>query len=98
MEEPIRIKGKITAIKDPGGYFFIASPAMPYTKIFAHWSTLPNTVNFLDLSKGMELSFEVERYTDRDGKDKGWRAKNIQIEIVESESKGIPEAKVERIR
>jgi cold shock CspA family protein len=94
MNDTERLTGRITKLMEGGGYGFIASPEKKFTKIFFHWSSLPNDVNFLDLKKGQHVTFECSKYISEDGEDKGWRATKI---LLEDELKGIKEADVERI-
>jgi cold shock CspA family protein len=52
-----RIEGKIIHLGS-GGWGFITSESMPYTRIFFHWTTLEgNTLRFPDLKKGMRVLF-----------------------------------------
>lgn len=67
--------GKITRI-DKTGWGFISSQDKPFTRIFFHWTSLSQkTSNFVDLKRGMKVSFELIEY-----QDKGWRA--IKIEVI----------------
>lgn len=89
-----RLTGRISKLVESGGYGFIASPEKKFTKIFFHWSSLPDNVNFMELHKGQHVTFECSKYINREGTDKGWRATNI---LLEDEFKGIKEADTERI-
>ena len=72
--EQKEIEGKITKI-DPAGYGFIISPDLPFTRIFFHWTALrQDTLNFLELKKGMRVKF-----TPIDFNDKGYRAMKVFV-------------------
>lgn len=72
--DPERIEGKIIKIS-PEGWGFISSKAIPFTRIFFHWTSLnQNTLNFKELETGMMVEFipiEVE--------NKGWRANRVSV-------------------
>ena len=72
-----RVIGKIIKLELNGGWGFISSQDIKFTRIFFHWSSLTqNTLRFDKLEKGMLVSFvpiEVE--------GKGIRA--IKIEVIE---------------
>lgn len=68
---PRRIQGKILHINkdtEKGGWGFISSKEIPYTRIFFHW-TYVQTPPFLELNKGDEVEF-----TPEEDEEKGWRA------------------------
>ena len=70
-----RVKGKIIFISEEG-WGFISSLEIKFTRIFFHWTGLnQNTLNFVELKKGMEVEF-----TPKDYEDKGVRA--IRIEVI----------------
>jgi len=51
-------KGKIIFIEETKGFGFIISPDIPFTRIYFHWTGLsPDTLNFKELKKGMEVEF-----------------------------------------
>lgn len=91
MENPIQINenkrylGTIIHINKEGGYFFIVSRELKFTRIFAYWSALvPSTLNFSQLTKGMKVWFNAIRYVDPNTKiDKGIRAIKIDVEVEE---------------
>ena len=76
MNEPKRVIGKIIKLELDGGWGFISSKDIKFTRIFFHWSSLnQNTMKFDQLKRGMLVSFvpiEVE--------GKGTRA--IKIEVI----------------
>lgn len=83
-----RIFGKITKVdkrEDGGGYGFISSREIPYQRIFFHWTSLLS-YNFLELERGMEVSFipiETKEYVNKEGEvipSKGWRAIKVKVE------------------
>ena len=61
------IQGTITNIvtgneKKKGGYGFIASPDLPFERIFFHWSGLrQDTLRFPDLKKRMRVEFQLQK-------------------------------------
>jgi cold shock CspA family protein len=70
--------GKIIKLSTEG-WGFISSKDKPFTRIFFHWSALNgDTLNFLELKKGMMVEFECIAY-----QDKGWRA--IKIDVIDKE-------------
>lgn len=75
QEPKKRYIGKITGINKTRGYGFISSKEIPFTRIFFHWTGLLNeTINFLELEKGMEVEFETTEFPD-----KGTRATRIDV-------------------
>lgn len=51
-------KGTIIFVEEAKGFGFIASPEIPFTRIYFHWSGLKqDTLNFTQLKKGMEVEF-----------------------------------------
>jgi cold shock CspA family protein len=75
--EPERIEGKIVKLDD--GWGFVASKAIPYTRIFFHWSALnQDTLHFTQLKKGMTIEFEPLEIPDR-----GLRA--IKIKVIDED-------------
>lgn len=76
------IKGTITNIVNgnatkKGGYGFIASPELPYERIFFHWSGLKqDTLRFPELKKRMRVEFQLQ-YNEHDG----YRA--IKISVIQ---------------
>ena len=77
---PDRIKGKIYYINDDttnGGYAFISSPSIPFTRIFMHWQSLEHdTKHFTELRNGTEVEFKAIKHPDL-----GWRA--IKVRVIE---------------
>lgn len=76
-----RMTGKITKLDlgDKGGWGFISSKQKKFTRIFFHWSALTqDTLNFVELKKGMEVEF-----TPVEVPEKGWRA--IRVRVIEQE-------------
>jgi cold shock CspA family protein len=70
-----RIIGKIIKLNKDGGWGFISSKDIPFTRIFFHWSALvQDTLNFIELKTKMEVEFTPYEY-----KDQGWRAKNVKV-------------------
>ena len=81
---PELIEGSIYYInknEDKGGYGFISSKAIPYERIFFHWSDLkPNTVKFRDLKKGMKVHFKpLYQEPNEFNNKKGYRAIQVRV-------------------
>jgi len=75
-----RVVGKIIKISN-GGWGFISSMEIKYTRIFFHWTALrQDTLRFDQLKNGMKVEF-----TPLETEGKGWRA--IKIRVVK-EDKG----------
>lgn len=75
-----RVMGKIIKVSD-GGWGFISSREVKFTRIFFHWTSLKqNTVNFTELKNGMKVEF-----TPVEVEGKGWRA--IKIVVIPEEAK-----------
>jgi len=83
-----RLYGQIMFVnKSPekGGYGFIKSPSVPFTRIFFHWTELIG-YEFLELEKEMDVSFfayESKDWTNDDGeliRGKGWIAQKVRVE------------------
>lgn len=69
-----RVKGKIIKVSD-GGWGFISSKEIKFTRIFFHWTSLKQgTLGFTDLKNGMQVEF-----TPVEVEGKGWRAIKIQV-------------------
>lgn len=63
-KEDSKIEGKIIHL-GTGGWGFITSEELPYTRIFFHWTTLEgDTLRFPDLKKGMRVRFVPQVRTD----------------------------------
>lgn len=78
-EVPERVTGKIIKLS-PGGWGFLSTKEIKFTRIFFHWTALEqNTLNFTELKMGMNLSFKPIKLVD-----KGWRA--IQIHVVDEKT------------
>ena len=79
ITEEKRIRGKIIKVS-PGGWGFISSKEIKFTRIFFHWTSLrQDTVKFADLKNGMKVEF-----TPIEVEGKGWRA--IKINILPDET------------
>ena len=79
--EEIRVKGKIIKVSE-GGWGFISSKDIKFTRIFFHWTSLKqDTLKFTELKNGMKVEF-----TPIEVEGKGFRA--IKIEVIPNE---IPE-------
>lgn len=78
-----RYTGKIVHLnqnREGGGYGFIVSKDVPWTRIYFHWSgLLQQTCHFSELKKGDELEFQLIEIPE-----KGWRA--IRIDVFENEN------------
>ena len=71
-----RVIGKIIKLELDGGWGFISSKDIKFTRIFFHWSSLnQNTLKFDQLKRGMLVSF-----VPIEVKYKGIRA--IKIEVI----------------
>lgn len=76
--EDNRVRGKIIKVSD-GGWGFISSKEIKFTRIFFHWTSLKqNTLKFQDLKNGMRVEF-----TPVEVEGKGYRA--IKIEVLQDE-------------
>lgn len=76
--EDNRVRGKIIKVSD-GGWGFISSKEIKFTRIFFHWTSLKqNTLKFQDLKNGMKVEF-----TPVEVEGKGYRA--IKIEVLTDE-------------
>lgn len=81
------IQGIITNIiypdevkKKKGGFGFIASTALPYERIFFHWSGLrQDTFRFPQLEKKMKVEFILEYSEPSDEHEGGYRAIKIKV-------------------
>jgi cold shock CspA family protein len=73
-----RIQGKIIKLdqsEEKGGWGFISSKDLKFTRIFFHWTSLKqDTLKFPDLRNGMKVEF-----TPVEVQDKGWRAIKIRV-------------------
>ena len=75
-----RVVGKIIKISS-GGWGFISSLEIKFTRIFFHWTALrQDTLRFQDLKNGMKVEFTP---LETDGKS--WRA--IKIRVIKDEPK-----------
>ena len=76
--EELRVHGKIIKVSD-GGWGFISSKDIKFTRIFFHWTSLKqDTLKFQELKNGMKVEF-----TPVEIEGKGWRA--IKIEVLQDE-------------
>lgn len=73
-----RITGKIIKLdqsEEKGGWGFISSKELKFTRIFFHWTSLKqDTLKFPDLRNGMKVEF-----TPVEVDSKGWRAIKIRV-------------------
>jgi cold shock CspA family protein len=73
-----RVKGKIIKVSG-GGWGFISSKEIKFTRIFFHWTSLKqDTLKFQELKNGMKVEF-----TPVEVEGKGWRA--IKINVIPDE-------------
>lgn len=95
VEDPIpevttKVRGKIHLI-DESGYGFIISRAVPFRRLFFHWTFLENdTLTFDKLEEGMIVEFKPVDIPDlvENGvtiRKRGWRA--IKIKVLPGEDK-----------
>ena len=76
-EKNERIIGKIIKLDMDGGWGFISSKEISFTRIFFHWTGLnQDTLHFTKLERGMQVEFEVLEV-----ENKGLRA--IKIKVLE---------------
>ena len=69
-----RVKGKIIKVSS-GGWGFISSKDIKFTRIFFHWTSLKQeTLKFTELKSGMKVEF-----TPVEIEGKGWRALKIGV-------------------
>lgn len=79
-----KIEGKIIHL-GTGGWGFITSEELPYTRLFFHWTTLEgDTLRFPDLKKGMRV-----RFVPQVREDGTYRA--LKIRVVESSIPKLPD-------
>lgn len=78
---PDRATGKIMKLnksEEGGGYGFISTKDIPFTRVFFHWSGLvPDTLPFLEMEEGMHVEFKPIKWND--GR---WRA--IKVRVIDS--------------
>jgi cold shock CspA family protein len=88
-----KIVGRIIKVSR-GGWGFISSRDIEFTRIFFHWSALKqDTLNFKELEVGMFVEFIPTKMEGR-----GYRA--IQVKVIpkvkySEPTEGIPEASVQ---
>lgn len=79
-----KITGKITKVHREGGWGFIISEEIKFTKFFFHWTGLSqDTLKFPELQAGMKVKFVPINLTEevKEGeKKRGPRA--IKIEVI----------------
>jgi len=76
------IKGRVTKV-DPKGYGFITSEALPFERIFFHWTSLKHdTLNFKKLLRGAIVEFIPIKGTDNVTKIESIRA--IKISVIKN--------------
>lgn len=69
-----RVQGKIIIVHEEG-YGFIISQAVPFRRIFFHWTFLEeSTKKFEELEEGMKVEFKPIEIPG-----KGWRAIKIKV-------------------
>lgn len=74
MTDEQRVKGKIIKVSS-GGWGFISSKDIKFTRIFFHWTSLKQeTLKFTELKSGMKVEF-----TPVEVEGKGWRALKIEV-------------------
>ena len=74
MTDETRVVGKIIKVS-AGGWGFISSKDIKFTRIFFHWTSLKqDTLKFQELKTGMKVEFTP---VEVDGK--GWRAIKINV-------------------
>lgn len=81
------IKGIITNIiyedkerNKKGGFGFILSDALPFERIFFHWSGLrQDTLRFLELQKKMKVEFVLKYSEPNEEHEGGYRAIKIRV-------------------
>jgi len=72
--DEIRVKGKIIKVSE-GGWGFISSIDIKFTRIFFHWTSLKqDTLKFTELKNGMKVEF-----TPIEVEGKGFRAIKIGV-------------------
>jgi cold shock CspA family protein len=73
--EETPIQGKISQINLEKGYMFITSEERKFIRFFCHWTSLKqDTLNFLDLKKGMKVEFTPSKDPHR-----GYRANYVTV-------------------
>lgn len=81
-QEEKRVFGKIIKLdqsEEKGGWGFISSKDVPFTRIFFHWTSLrQDTLRFPELKQGMKVEF-----TPVEVEGKGMRA--IKIKVITEE-------------
>jgi cold shock CspA family protein len=66
---------KVDKTEDKGGWGFISSKEIEFTRIFFHWTGLvQDTLNFKKLEKGMKVEFVAREQPGR-----GWQAFKIKV-------------------
>ncbi len=77
-QEEKRVSGKIIKLdqsEQKGGWGFISSKDVPFTRIFFHWTSLrQDTLRFPELKQGMKVEF-----TPVEVEGKGMRAIKIKV-------------------
>lgn len=72
------VKGYIYYLNEEEGWGFIeatSEPELRFIRIYFHWQWLqPDTLNFKQLERGMQVEFEA-----RENRDKGWRAIKVRV-------------------
>lgn len=71
-----QVRGRITKLDADGGWGFISSKAVPFTRIFFHWTSLvQDTLKFPSLQVGMLVDFIPQETPD----GKGTRAIKVRV-------------------
>lgn len=84
MTDEARVTGKIIKVSS-GGWGFISSKEIQFTRIFFHWTSLKqDTLKFQELKSGMKVEF-----TPVEVEGKGWRA--IKISVLSNETPTVAE-------
>lgn len=77
--ETKRIKGRIIHVEKDGGWGFISSADIPFTRIFFHWTALTqDTLNFTQLEKNMMVEFTPKVFD-------GNKHRAIKMKVLDSE-------------
>lgn len=92
------MRGKIVKVDKKGGWGFISSFEVPFTRIFFHWVDLKSsTKNMLELKRGMDVEFEVidHPYKNKNNDKEVIGKRAIKIEVIDD---ALNEADVEKIK
>lgn len=79
-----RIIGKIIHLEENGGWGFITSQEIKFTRIFFHWTALQtDTLHFSDLKKHMKVEFTPKLFEGTK-----WRAIKIKALPLDGDNNG----------